>query len=277
MVIVSAQTPAPRHSWRKPLLTVGILSLLGSLAVPVGAAIFSQQAPTGSYLSPLPETQVAQAPTPTQNQLTAEQAILSSQAYLEKAIALSRTAVQEQPDKDQIVAYLNQSLELANQAVSLAPNQPQAYLMRARVLSSSVNLRSDAIILAQKDLEAAQAMANGQIITLPTEVDLLQLAPTQRAEAGSRLVIASPEESQVKESSGSAESNTDKARQEIGANELELEIKNPLLTADSYVYLISEQPGRLVYLKSKTEGRMIVATDAPAATPLGFEYWIINP
>lgn len=281
MVIVASQTPATPHAWKKPLLAVSFLAGLALLLVPVAAAIVTQTSPTGTYLSPLPEKQLAAEPTPTttlaSTELTASQSILSAQAFLEKAITLSQNPTQTEADREEIVTLLNESLKLANQAVALAPNAPQSYLMRARILSSSSSLRPDATLLAQKDLEAAQALANGQSVTLPTNIDLLNLSPKQRAEGEGQLVIAAPAESEVKESTGSAQSNTYKLSDIIASGEQEVTLEHAAITAESYLYLIPRDSGRLVYLKAKGAGEAVVATDRPAETDLEFEYWIVTP
>jgi hypothetical protein len=258
------------------LAIAGAIGLVGLLVIPVASALVNRPTPTGTFLSPLPEKQLAEQEQAPEQKLSATQAILSAQAYLEKAISLSRQSEDNQESRDQIIGYLNQSLNLANQAIVLAPQSPQAYLMRARVLASSSNLRPDATMLAQKDLEAAQALANGQPVSLPTEVNLLELIPAQQAAAETGLVIAAPNDDATKESSAQAESNTLKSSGIIAPGKSEVLIRNQALEGGSYVYLIPESDS-VIYLKSKTEGQMVVATSATSLEEIRFEYWIVNP
>lgn len=277
MVIVASYSPQTGN-WQKPLMAFIFVAGFILTLIPVVSAVASQVGPTGSYLSPLPENQLAEAsPSPTQTELTASGAILSAQAFLEKAINLAKNPEQTEADQAQIVALLNQSLTLANQAVALAPTSPQSYLMRARILSSSATLRPDATLLAQKDLEAAQALANGQTITLPTEIDLLELAPKQRAEGEANLIIAAPEVANTKESTASASSNTQKLTAIIPAGKTEITVKNSQITTESYIYLIPADSSQTIYLKTKTDGQAVVATDSPLGSDLAFEYWIVTP
>ena len=282
MVIVETSSPVNHQSWTKPLLALSFIVGLGLVAVPVVTAIAGNNTPTGTYLSPMPEQQLAET-SPAQTQLaqntslTPQEAILSAQAFLEKAISVAQKQPQTQTDKEQIIGFLNQSLNLANQAVALAPQAPQSYLMRARVLSTSSSLRPDAVQLAQKDLEAAQALANGQQVTLPTNINLMDLSPTQQAAGQNPIVIAAPEEDQTKTSTGSASANTHRANATIKRGHDEVAISDDNIIADSYVYLIPAPGQPLIYIKSKTEGEIVVATGSQLTEELNFEYWVVNP
>lgn len=280
MVILSESISKPPLITGKTILGIGFIVSTGLMIVPIAIALGSNTKPTGTYLSPLPENKLASTEvntnrTDVQKQISIEEAILSSQAFLEKAVSVSKKTPQTEQDQQEIVSLLNQGLDLANRAVGISPNSPQAYLMRARILASSSNIRKDATILAQKDLEIAQALSNGQPVTLPTEIDLLKFTPTQQAQVGSQLVIASPEESSTTEASGSAKSNTQKSQATIAKGKGEITINSQAITIDSYVYLIPKDKNNIVYLKNKSEGKITVATDT-LTSDVAFEYWIVN-
>jgi hypothetical protein len=279
MVIVQEQTLPVRPNYTKAFIFVGILLGTSLVGVPLLSALASDEQPTGTYLSPLPEGQLtAMNDTIRANStnLTTQQAILSAQAFLEKAVQVSKKAPQTDDDKNQIISLLNQGLDLANQAVVLSPQSPQSYLMRARILSSSVGLRTDATQLAQKDLEFAQSLANGQSVTLPTNIDLFKMTPTEQAGIKNNIVIAAPEEDNTKTNTGNSSSNTIKSNSQIIAGALETTINHQGVSESSYIYLIPKSKDHVIFVKSKSSGSFTVATNDSSTTDIQFEYWIVN-
>lgn len=263
-------------SFPSPKIWVPALLLLFVIAATTTFAFLKKSPPTGSFLSPLPQTQQAQitpSPSISQNQ-SAQQLILTAQAYLEKAIQVSQKDPQTERDRQQIIDLLNTSLQHANQAVSQTPQNPQAYLVRARILASSQSIRDDALQLAQKDLETAQSLSGGQKIQLPTDVDLLDYTPTQQAQQDQNLIIAAPQESTS--SSTQTESNVIKYDATLPAGETQTTIENPQIKSNSYLYLIPSSNATL-FVKSKAAGQATIATNQAPKQDLDFQYWIVNP
>lgn len=271
----------PKLNLKKSLLYTSVLLGATILIAPAFLTFSSTSfsSPTGTYLDPRPQNLQAEAPTPTVPQTSPEQLILTAQAYLEKAVTLSQKTDQNSDDKTQIVTFLNQSLDFSNQAVLSAPNAPQSYLIRARVLASSSSIRADAVQLAQKDLEIAQRLSGGQSVELPTQVNLLNLSPTQQAALAQNLIVAAPAESApaATTSAGTA-SNVVKSTITIKAGEIEIAISNPSITADAYLYTVNTSGSNTqVYLKSKDIGKATIGLLTPASTDVVIEYWIVKP
>lgn len=277
MIIVESAPTKQSFKVPKPLIYISLLTLTVLVATPAILALAQSSTPTGTYLNPLPENELAQAtPTPTPEKRP-EELILTAQAYLEKAITISQKDPQTDQDKQTIITHLNSSLDLANQAVVAAPNSPESYLIRARVLASSTSIRTDATQLAQKDLETAQLLSGGQSVSLPTQVNLINYEPTQQAALASNLIIASPEESQVSTASASTNSNITKHSATIPTGKLSTTISDPTINTQSYIYLIPSSKAQPPFVQAKGDGIATIALTSPANQDITFEYWIVNP
>lgn len=263
-----------------PKIWIPALILLFTLTATATFAFLNKSQPTGSFLSPLPQTQQAQAtPSPSPNTQTPQppqQLIVTAQAYLEKAITVSQKGSQTENDRQQIIDYLNTSLQYANQAINQAPQSPQAYLVRARVLASSQSIRQDALQLAQKDLETAQSLSGGQKVQLPTDIDLLDYTPTQQAQDNQDLVIAAPQDETVT-SSTQTDSNVIKYSASLPAQEEQITIQNNKIQADSYIYLIPQSTNTTIRVQSKAAGQVTIAANQAPTQDIKFQYWIVNP
>lgn len=252
------------------------------LVIPLLLAVINSTSaqPVGTYLSPVPENQVAMVtdtPSPTQVTMTPAQAVLSAQAFLEKAITLSQKDPQTDTDKSEITNLLTQSLDYANSAVQLSPKSPQTYLARARVLASSSTIWPQATTWAQKDLEVAQKLSNGQPVDLPTKVDLMTTSPVEQANNGAKLTIAAPEESKPN-STATASGNTNKDFATIPAGKTTVDINDPKIKETSYVYVIPPDGNNTVlFVQSKQNGKATIAASTAPTAPLEFEYWVVNP
>lgn len=274
MIIVSTTTS--KTNLKKPLLYLSTLGLTAILTTPILVALAANYSPTGTYLNPLPEKELAATPTTTPTE-SPEQLILAAQAYLERAITLSRQESQTEADKQKIVEFLNQGLNYANQAVAASPSSPQTYLVRARILASSTSLRQDATTLAQKDLETAQLLSGGQSVSLPTEVNLINYTPTEQASLASNLIIAAPEEEKANPTNTETSSNINKEKSVIKAGQTTTTIKNSAISEDSYIYLIPIIAIETPFIESKAAGQATISIISPLDTDFEFEYWIVNP
>ena len=276
MIIVASSSAKTPLNFKKPLIYSSVTGLVVLLTTPLLIALSADATPTGSYLNPLPENEVAIAITPTPSQ-SPEELILTAQAYLEKAIDLSSNESQTDQDKEQIITFLNKGLEYANLAVTSSPNTPESYLVRARILASSTAIRTDAVSLAQKDLEIAQLLSGGQPVTLPTQVNLIDFAPTKQASLASNIIIAAPQEENTSTTSAETDSNINKKVAVISKGQSTVTIKSGLINENSYIYLIPVTPSQTPFVQSKADGIATIAITSPTETNFEFEYWIVNP
>jgi len=259
------------------LIVLGFLLLIPTTLIFIGYQ--KQQKPTGSLLSPLHQgelTQTTSTPTP-ENTKTLVELVSFSQTYLNKAISLSLTTPQTQTDKQQIISYLEQSLGYSNQAVLSYPQEPQTYLLRAQILTSISQTNPDALTQAEKDLETAQQLANNQPISLPQNINPLDVLPSQQANLPQDLVIASPQQENTTSVSTENISNATTTTTVLPAGQTQLEITNSQITSDSYIYLIPQtKTNQTIFVASKKEGSFTLSTNKPFDTDISLDYWIIN-
>jgi hypothetical protein len=238
----------------------------------------SSRTPTGTYLSPLPTGEIAQAtPTPEPVKTTPE-LINLAQNYLDKAFTLAKTHNQTQEQKAKILENLDQSLSLTTQAISQDPRNPNGYVLRAQILTAVSNSNPSALAQAQKDLETAQGLSQGQPITLPETINPLNLLPDQQALASSDLILAAPENATESTASGEVASNSFTTKVTIAAGQTELLVTDARITPDSYIYLIPEtKTNASIFVKSKGNGKFTLATSTNNPLDLTISYYIINP
>ena len=277
MQIIESTPESKIQKLKTPMIVSGFIFTSAGLLLPAVVAVTQSSQPHGTYLSPQPQGLLTSSPDPAPTLGTGE-AILTAQAFLEKAITLSQKTPQTEADKKQIVTLLNQSLDYSNQAIVAAPNSPQSYLVRARVLASSASVRPDALELAQQDLNTAQRLSGGQKIDLPTNINLMDLSPNQQAGLDQDIIIAAPGDDKQSSSSADTVSNINKSTATISAGQTEITITDPRITTDSYIYTIANQPGSyVIFVKSKTDKSAIISLDRVAEQPVAFEYWVVNP
>ncbi len=270
------------HHKRKPLLPTILIILAFLILIPTTLIFIGKQNekdPTGNFLSPLPQGEIAQiTPSPTpENIKTLAELVSFSQNYLNKAISLSLTIPQTQTDKEQIISYLKQSLDFSNQAVLTYSQEPQTYLLRAQILTSISQTNPDALIQAEKDLETAQQLANGQQVSLPQSINPLDILPSQQASLPQDLIIASPQQEDTTSISAQNNSNAITTTTILPAGQTQLEITNPQITPDSYIYLIPQtKTNQIISVASKKEGSFTLTTNKPFDADISLDYWIIN-
>ena len=219
--------------------------------------------------------QAQSAPTPAS--LNFSQTINLAQNYLNKALDLSRNQNQSDEDKKAIVVSLAESLKQATNSISLAPNQPEGYFLRAQVLTAISKINPKAAGLAKQDLELAAKLASDKNIVLPPPVNPVDLLPDEQAGTPQNLIIASPAEAETKENQSNVSANANQKRFILPAGQTEMTIKDTLVKADSFIYLIPENNNNLlVTLASKEIGSFSVTVDAPAKNDIPVDYYIIN-
>lgn len=266
-----------RHFPSTILIILAFLILIPTTLILIGRR--NSKTPTGNFLSPLPQGEIAQTtPSPTpENTKTLAELVGFSQTYLNKAISLSLITPQTQSDKQQIISYLEQSLDYSNQAVLTYSQEPQTYLLRAQVLTSISQTNPDALIQAEEDLKTAQQLANGQPVSLPQNVNLLDILPSQQANLPQDLIIASPQQEDTATISAQNNSNAITTTTILPAGQTQLEITNSQITPDSYIYIIPQTKiNQIISVASKKDGSFTLTTNKPFDTDISLDYWIIN-
>jgi hypothetical protein len=259
------------------LVTFGVITTI--------TVIGSSSSPTGTYLSPLPKGEIAQSKpsptpetTPTQAPKTTAELINLAQNYLDKAFILAQDTPQTDDQKKKIVDTLDQSLNLTTQVINQNPQNPKGYVLRAQILTAVSKTNPNALSQAQKDLETAQSLSQGEAITLPETINPLNLLPDQKALADSDLILASPDDSSTSTASGEIVSNSFTTTATLLANQQETVIKDPRIDSSSYIYLIPQEPNNMpVFVKAKGEAQFTLASTSSSNEDTFVDYYIINP
>jgi hypothetical protein len=290
MTIESCTTTKNHHQGKnitKKFFTFTAYSALVAFGVITTITVIgqnSQKNPTGTYLSPLPTGELAQEnqpnpATPTAQALkTTPELINLAQNYLDKAFTLAKASNQTEDQKSQIMQNLDQSLSFTTQAINQEPRNPNPYILRAQILTAVSNTNPSALAQAQKDLETAQGLSQGQPITLPESINPLNLLPDQQAIASSDLILAAPQDAVASTVSGELNSNSFTTTALVPAGETEVLIKDSRITSTSYIYLIPEsQTNASLFVKAKGQGQFTLAVSTPSDIDLTINYYIITP
>ncbi|MBU1071515.1 hypothetical protein KKG65_03870 [Patescibacteria group bacterium] len=290
-----ANTNLGKRVFQKTITVIGYTALIAFAVITTITVIgSSSKSPTGSYLSPLPKGEIAQDTSSDGGRSTAEDSsevgsanikstpelINLAQNYLDKAFALAKTPPKQTPEqKAKILENLDQSLSLTTQAISQDPRNPNGYVLRAHILTAVSNTNPNALAQAQKDLETAQNLSQGQPITLPETINPLNLLPDQQALANSDLILAAPLPGQVlPEQKLDAASNSFTTTTIIPAGQTEILINDNRITPTSYIYLIPEtKTNASIFVKSKGTGQFTLATSTISDIDISINYYIINP
>ncbi|MBU1200224.1 hypothetical protein KJ953_01665 [Patescibacteria group bacterium] len=286
-----ANTNLGKRVFQKTITVIGYTALIAFAVITTITVIgSSSKSPTGSYLSPLPKGELAQgsssdsgAPSDSSDVepvKSTPELINLAQNYLDKAFALAKTPPKQTPEqKAKILENLDQSLSLTTQAISQDPRNPNGYVLRAHILTAVSNTNPNALAQAQKDLETAQNLSQGQPITLPETINPLNLLPDQQALASSDLILAAPLPGQVlPEQKLDAASNSFTTKAIIPAGQTELLINDNRITPTSYIYLIPEtKTNASIFVKSKGTGQFTLATSTISDIDISINYYIINP
>lgn len=86
--------------------------------------------------------------------------ITTSQELLNKARILANNQSQTESDKQEILAVVNQALDLANQAIAAYPNDDRSYVQRAKIYQALVPFTDQAIGHAIQDFQTAIEINN---------------------------------------------------------------------------------------------------------------------
>jgi hypothetical protein len=286
MVIESSttsKTPAKNIAKKAFTFTAYSLLIVFGVVTTIAAIGSGTKTPTGSYLSPLPQGELAQTtpsptPVPTSPTKSAPELINLAQNYLDKAFNLAKVSNQTKEQKDKIIDNLDQSLSFTTQAISQEPRNPKAYILRAQILTAVSKTNPSALTQAQKDLETAQGLSQGQPITLPESINPLNLLPDQQALASSDLILAAPEDTATGSASGEISSNSFTTKVSLLAGQTELQVDDSRITSSSYIYLIPEtDTNTSVFVKAKGEGQFTLSVSTASDNDLIINYYIITP
>lgn len=288
MIIESCTTSkTPTKNIAKKVFSFTAYSFLIALAVITTITTIgsSTKNPTGSYISPQPQGEIAQttpiitpSPSATPPTKSTSELINLAQNYLDKAFELAKASNQTSLQKDEIIDTLDQSLNLTTQAINQDPRNPNGYVLRAQILTAVSTQNPSALVQAQKDLETAQNLSQGQPITLPESINPLNFLPDQQAIASSDLILAAPENVVDSSTSGEISSNSFTTQISLPAGEKELVVNDRRITPSSYIYLIPEtNTNTSIFVLSKGEGQFTLATSSTVETDLTINYYIITP
>ena len=127
--------------------------------------------------------------------------LAGSEKYLSEARSISQQTKnnQTEDDKKKIIALLNSSLKMANNAVNYYPNNPESFNQRARLLEVLSVIDPSAKSQAEADRSLASRLTGNQTSS-PTPinpVDLVKAAPLEQASLLSQAVIALPQDGQA--------------------------------------------------------------------------------
>lgn len=268
--------PPPSENYRWPII-LGTITTLSATVLPLIFIILPVNRPTGSLLSPLPQGEVASAQT-TPASLNFSETVNLAQNYLNKAYEQARNQNQTEDDKKAIFSSLNESLKQATAAINLSPDNPAGYLLRAQVFTAISKVNPEAVAYAKQDLDIAEQLSSGKDVSLPPATNPINLLPEEQAAAAESLLIASSEE-EASTASGKLDTQTSASQKRVilPADQAETVIKDPLVKADSYIYLIPiTVTNNPIYVKTKTAGSFTIATTSSNNASQAIDYYVIN-
>lgn len=164
-------------------------------------------AQTDSAAAPLPDSAPSPSPTAELASITGPTGfnyqLSLAQGFLTKAITRSQQTAtgQTEADRQQVLAYLQQALDAANQAIDSAPTQGLGFLVRARVYKTAAAVKPELTAMAEQDLAIARALGvSSDQLAAPNPLEYL---PT---------VVAAPEEGNQASVSGETGNNAQSGR-----------------------------------------------------------------
>lgn len=86
--------------------------------------------------------------------------ITTSQEFLNKARGLAENRNQTEADKQEILATINQALDLANQAIAGYPSDDRGFIQRAKIYEALIPFVNQSASLAVQDLQTAIGLNN---------------------------------------------------------------------------------------------------------------------
>lgn len=202
--------------------------------------------------------------------------------FLQKAIDLSNSTTDQTPqDKETIVGYLNQALEAANRAMSLAPDDARGYSSRGRVYQAISAIKPEVKPLADSDFAKAQQLGAQNPTSAPETQNPTEYLPTQQASQSYAMnsIIAVPQEESLTTVTGESDANAQKGHVTLEAGKTDVVVSYPQVKDTTQLYVTADRnpDGVTLYVKNKEAGTgfTIGATAAPSA-PLDITWWEIQ-
>ncbi|MFH2019371.1 MAG: hypothetical protein ABII80_02060 [bacterium] len=212
--------------------------------------------------------------------------LAGSQEYLKRARETSRALGQNQTesDKRKILAFLNQSLSLANNAVLFYPDNPEGYLTRASLFETLAVLDPSATQKASSDRALAARLGKTDGTPIAPS-DLIEYAPLEEASLLDRVAIALPGDETVPLNIEEKD-NTTKGSVVIPTGQTEITISSPEITPDRLVYFTptGNTQNETLTMKSKNTcaptpsctPSFTLSLSAPLPHNLSIDWWIVK-
>ena len=91
------------------------------------------------------------------------------------------------------------------------------------------------------------------------------------------LIVASPQQQNISTASAKNSSNTNIVTITLPAGQTQLEITDPQITTNSYIYIIPQtKTNQVIYVSSRKEGSFTISTNKPFNYKIDLDYWVIN-
>ncbi|HAV15476.1 MAG TPA: hypothetical protein DCX25_04035 [Candidatus Pacebacteria bacterium] len=202
--------------------------------------------------------------------------------FLQKAVDLSNATTDQTPqDKETIVGYLNQALEAANRAMSLAPDDARGYSSRGRVYQAISAIKPEVKPLADSDFAKAQQLGAQNPTSAPETQNPTEYLPTQQASENYALnsIIAGPQEQLSTTVTGQSDANAQKGHVALEAGKTDVVVSYPQVKDTTQLYVTTDKnpDGVTLYVKNKEAGTgFTIGATAPPSAPLDITWWEIQ-
>jgi len=213
--------------------------------------------------------------------------LAGSQEYLKRARETSRALGLNQTDSDKrkIIAFLNQSLSLANNAVLYYPDNPEGYLTRAELFETLSTLDPTATEKAASDRALAARLGKTDRTPIAPS-DLIEYAPLEEATLLDRVAIALPGDETSSPITAEEASNTTKGTITLLAGQTEITVNSEEITADRLVYFTPKGNTQNETLTMKSKNTCAPSPDctpsftlvlsSPLPHNLPVDWWIVQ-
>jgi len=109
------------------------------------------------------------------------------------------------------------------------------------------------------------------------EITQTTTTPSPQINTPQDITIASPQQENTASVSAENDSNATTTTVTLFAGQTQLEITNPQITPDSYIYIIPHtKTNQTISVSSKKEGSFILTTNKPFDTDISLDYLVIN-
>lgn len=268
-----------------------ILPIAGALGVNTIGAISTLASSTSRLNSPIADTSTQQENAIVQasanNQQGGQQGsqhieyeLSLAHGFLQKAIDLSnQPGDQTVAQKDNILSLLNQSLEAAQRAVALAPNDARGYSSRGRIYLTSSAVNPEMKTLADQDFAKAQSLGAQQPTQAPNTQNPIELLPTQQAQTQNGATVAGPNDQEKESVNGTVSQNATRGTVTLVAGTSEIFVPYTPVKDNTQLYVTSEnnRDNTTIYVKNKEAGvGFTIATTTAPTTALDIQWWEIQ-